>query len=264
MTRPTVHELRAAKGTRKWLQLHVDTPSEATAAVEAGITILSCEPDHHLEGIRRAAPTAFLSVGMPHGAVSSSAEAIRLGFDILHRGGDSVYCSHSPMFIEAMAREGIPVTGHVGLVPNLATWTGFRAVGRTADEALRVVRAVKDLENAGAAFIEVEVIPVELADHITRSTPMLTMGMGCGTVCDTQYLFSCDVLGTNTGHYPRHAKKYADFNAIEADLHLRRVAAFRVFAADVTNGTFPQPAHEVHMDPVEFERFTSLVDTAGS
>lgn len=254
-----VHDLRVSKGKKKWLQLHVDTPSEASAAVEAGITILSCEPDHNLEGIRRSAPSAFLSAGMPHGAVSSPTEAIRLGFDILHRGADAVYCSQSPYFIEAMAREGIPVTGHVGLVPNLATWTGFRAVGRTADEAVRVVQAVKDLENAGAACIEVEVVPVELADHITRTTPMLTMGMGCGTVCDTQYLFSSDVLGTNTGRYPRHAKKYADFLAIEADLHNRRVAAFQSFAADVTAGTFPAAGHEVRMTSVEYERFLGLV-----
>lgn len=254
-TPPTVHALLASKGRKKWLQLHVDTPAEAAAAVEAGITLLSCEPDHHLEGIRRLAPSAFLSAGMPHGAVSSPTEAVRLGFDILHRGADAVYCSHSPYIIEAMAREGIAVTGHVGLVPNLATWTGFRAIGRTAEEARRVLQSVKDIENAGAAFVEVEVVPVELADHITRSTSMLTMGMGCGTACDTQYLFSCDVLGTNTGRYPRHAKKYADFAAIEVDLHNRRVAAFQAFAADVTDGRFPEARHEVRMDPAEYERF---------
>jgi 3-methyl-2-oxobutanoate hydroxymethyltransferase len=256
---PTVHELQASKGHTKWLQIHVDTPAEAAAAVEAGITILSCEPDHHLEGIRRAAPSAFLSAGMPHGAVSSPHEAVRLGFDILQRGANAVYCSHSPYFIEAMAREGIPVTGHVGLVPNLAGWTGFRAVGRTAEEAQRVLNSVKAIENAGAVFVEVEVVPVELADHITRSTHMVTMGMGCGTACDTQYLFSCDVLGTNTGHYPRHAKRYADFAAIEADLHQQRVAAFRAFAAEVHSGLYPTLAHELHMDPVEYQRFVDSI-----
>src|SRR6478672_2317039 len=101
---PTVHDLHRQKGTRKWLQIHVDTPVEAAAAVEAGITILSCEPDHNLEAIRRIAPSAFLSVGMPHGAVSSPQEAVRLGFEMMRRGADAVYCSHSPYFIEAMAR----------------------------------------------------------------------------------------------------------------------------------------------------------------
>ncbi|MEY4172863.1 MAG: hypothetical protein RI900_28 [Actinomycetota bacterium] len=254
--RPTVHDLHSAKGTRKWVQVHVDTPAEAAAAVEAGIVIISCEPDHNLEGIRREAPGAFLSAGMPHGAVASPTEAVRLGFDILRRGADAVYCSHSPHFIEAMARESIPVTGHVGLVPNKATWTNFRAVGRTAEEALRVLRDARDIENAGAAFLEVEVVPVELADHITRNTPLVTMGMGCGDVCDTQYLFSCDVLGTNTGHYPRHSKRYADFAAIEVELHHRRVDAFRAFVTDVTTGGYPQPGHRLHMAPAELEAFT--------
>lgn len=256
--RTTVYDLQSQKGTRKWLQLHVDNAEEAAAAVEAGIGVLSCEPDHHLEAIRSAAPFAFLSVGMPHGAVASPEEAIRLGFTMLKRGADAIYCSHSPRFIEAMAREGIPVTGHVGLVPNRSTWTNFRAVGRTPEEAADVLRAVKDLENAGAAAIEVEVIPVRLADHITRNTPMITMGMGCGTVCDTQYLFSSDVLGTHNGHYPRHARRYADFVTLLADVQAKRIAAFRAFAQDVADGTFPQAAHQVDMSDEAFERFLEL------
>lgn len=246
--RPSVYDLLQAKGTRKWLQVHVDTPAEAAAAVEAGIVILSCEPDQSLEPIRAAAPGAFISAGMPHGAVSSPVEAVRLGFEILRRGADAVYCSHSPYFIEAMAREGIPVTGHVGLVPNLKSWTNLRAIGRSADEAATVLRKVRDLENAGAAFCEVEVVPVELADHITRSTPMLTMGMGCGTACDTQYLFSCDVLGTNTGRYPRHSKKSDDLARREAELQQARVEAFKAFADDVASGGYPTASHEVHID----------------
>jgi len=258
--KPTVYDLQSAKGRRKWLQLHVDSGQEAAAAIEAGIVILSCEPDHTLEPIRAAAPTAFISAGMPHGLVSSQQEAIREGFNILKRGADAVYCSHSPFFIEAMAREGIPVTGHVGLVPNRATWTNFRAVGRSAAEALKVLRNAKDLENAGCACVEVEVVPVELADHLTRNTKMITMGMGCGDACDTQYLFSCDVLGTNTGHYPRHAKKYADFAALERELQIKRVEALHAFAADVAAGRYPEPTHEVHMSDEALEEFLSKAD----
>lgn len=262
MTKQTrVYDLASRKGQRKWLQIHVDSGPEAAAAVAAGIGILSCEPDHTLEPIRAAAPSAFISAGMPHGSVSSPQEAIREGFRILARGADAVYCSHSAHFIEAMAREGIPVTGHVGLVPNLAAWTGFRAVGRSADEALKVLRKVRDLENAGAACIEVEVVPVELADYITRHTPLITMGMGCGDVCDTQYLFSSDVLGTHTGHYPRHAKRYADFVALEAELQDKRVAAFRAFAEDVASGGYPEARHQVRMDPAALDAFLTRAET---
>ncbi|HXV30048.1 MAG TPA: 3-methyl-2-oxobutanoate hydroxymethyltransferase [Sinorhizobium sp.] len=249
------------KGKRKWLQLHVDNAEEAAAAVEADIAILSCEPDHHLESIRAAAPFAFVSAGMPHGAVASPDEAIRLGFEILKRGADAVYCSHSLHFIEAMAREGIPVTGHVGLVPNWSTWTNYRAVGRTPEEAVRVLRKAKDLENAGVAAIEIEVVPVRLADHITRNTPVITMGMGCGTVCDTQYLFSSDVLGKHSGHYPRHSKRYADFVSLMVEVQARRVEAFRAFAKDVAENGYPEARHQVDMDDEAYDRFLTLAQS---
>jgi len=256
----SVHDLLASKGKKQWIQIHVDSAAEAAAAAEAGISIISCEPDHTLEGIRNAAPLAFISAGMPHGAVSSEQEAIRFGFETLKRGADAIYCSQSPKMIEAMAREGIPVTGHVGLVPNLAAWTGFRAVGRLAEEAAAILQKTKDIENAGAACVEVEVVPVQLAEYLTKNTKMITMGMGCGNVCDTQYLFSCDVLGTNTGHYPRHSKKYADFASLEAELHRKRISAFNAFVSDVTTGSYPQNDHQIMMDDREYHRFLSLTN----
>lgn len=140
-------------------------------------------------------------------------------------------------------------------MPNLAAWTGFRAVGRTAAEALAVLRRAKDIENAGAACLEVEVVPVQLADRITRATRMITMGMGCGSVCDTQYLFSCDVLGTNRGRYPRHAKRYADLARLEDEMQARRIDALRAFARDVESCGYPERRHEVWMSPADAEAF---------
>jgi 3-methyl-2-oxobutanoate hydroxymethyltransferase len=259
--RPSTYDFTSRKGRQKWVQLHVDTAAEATAALEAGVILLGCEAET-LPAIRAAAPTAFLQAGTPHGATATPDDAIRAGFALLAQGADTIYCSHSPRFIEAMAREGIPVTGHVGLVPNLARFTNFRAIGRTAEEAAQVVQKVRDIENAGASFLEVEVVPVELADHITRTTKMITMGMGCGTVCDTQYLFSCDVLGTNTGHYPRHSKRYADFAALEAELQAKRVEAFRAFTADVAASTYPEDRHLIRMSPDEHEKFLQAVQAA--
>jgi 3-methyl-2-oxobutanoate hydroxymethyltransferase len=88
--------------------------------------------------------------------------------------------------------------------------------------------------------------------------------MGCGPVCDTQYLFSCDVLGANAGHYPRHAKKYADLAAGVRMLQQLRVAAFRVFADDVRVGAYPEARHEIKIKSDEFERFLVLVGNAGA
>ena len=254
----SVYDLLSLKGKKKWPQVHVNNELEALAAVQVGIEIISCEPDA-LKEIRLNAPHAFLSVGLKHGSVHSPTEAIKRGFEILEMGGDAVYCSHSVYFIEAMAREGIPITSHVGLVPNLAAWTNFRAVGKTAEEAMTVLQKAKDIENAGAAFLEVEVIPVELADYITKNTNMITMGMGCGNVCDTQYLFSDDILGTNQGHYPRHSKRYVDLTKVENELQTLRKKGFDLFVNDVNNGAYPESKHQIQMEKVEFEKFLEKV-----
>ena len=93
--RTTVFDLWSQKGKKKWPQTHIDTAKEAEAAYKAGIEIISCEPDHHFKDVRKVAPTAFLSVGLKHGLVSSPKEAIKKGFEIMEMGADAIYCSHS-------------------------------------------------------------------------------------------------------------------------------------------------------------------------
>lgn len=246
-TRPTVASLRALKGRRQILTVHVETAAEAAAAAEAGIDIFTFEVDERLPAVRAAAPGVFIQAGYAPGHIASEEIAIREGFRAMEAGVDSIYFAGSLRLVEAMAREGIPVTGHIGYVPRWMTWTGVRAVGKTAEEAVALYRRAKELESAGAWAIEMELVPVEVADFITRNTTMITEGMGCGAVCDTQYLFSCDLLGTNTGHYPRHSRRYADLAAEEARLQAMRVQAFRDFAEDVRSGGYPQRGHEIHV-----------------
>lgn len=246
-TRPTVASLCALKGKRQILTVHVETAAEAAAAAEAGIDMFTFEVDDRLPAVRAAAPGVFIQAGYRQGHMASEEIAIREGFRAMEAGVDAIYFAGSLRLVEAMAREGIPVTGHIGYVPRWMTWTGVRAVGKTADEAVALYRRAKELESAGAWAIEMELVPVEVADFITRNTTMITEGMGCGAVCDTQYLFSCDMLGTNTGHYPRHSKRYTDLAAEEARLQAMRVQAFRDFAEDVRSGGYPQRGHEIHV-----------------
>lgn len=246
-TRPTVASLRALKGRRQILTVHVETAAEAAAAAEAGIEMFTFEVDDRLPAVRAAAPGVFIQAGYSQGHMASEEIAIREGFRAMEAGVDAIYFAGSLRLVEAMAREGIPVTGHIGYVPRWMTWTGVRAVGKTAEEAVALYRRAKELESAGAWAIEMELVPVEVADFITRNTTMITEGMGCGAVCDTQYLFSCDLLGTNTGHYPRHSRRYADLAAEEARLQAMRVQAFRDFAEDVRSGGYPQRGHEIHV-----------------
>lgn len=245
--RPSVASLRALKGERQILTVHVDTAAEAAAAAEAGIEMFTFEVDQRLPAVRAAAPNVFIQAGYGQGHMASEEIAIRDGFKAMEAGVDGIYFAGSLRIVEAMAREGIPVTGHIGYIPRWETWTGVRAVGKTADEAVGLYKKAKQLESAGAWAVEMELVPVAVADFITRNTSLVTEGMGCGAVCDTQYLFSCDILGTNTGHYPRHAKRYADLASDEARLQRLRVEAFRAFANDVTGGAYPERRHEIHV-----------------
>jgi 3-methyl-2-oxobutanoate hydroxymethyltransferase len=258
--KPSVYDLLQLKGKKKFLELHVDDDLEAAAAEEAGIDIFTCEVGDMLPRIRAAAPTAFIQAGSIQGSICSPTDGIRRGFEALEMGADAIYFAGSLGIVEAMAREGIPVTGHIGLVPRWATWTNFRAVGKSPVEAAQIYRKMKALESAGAWAVEVEVVPVKLADFLTRNTTMITEGMGCGSVCDTQYLFSSDILGTNTGHYPRHSKRYADIAAALAEVQRKRVEAFRTFAADVASGAYPERRHEVDVDDDTFAAFRALID----
>lgn len=259
MKRPAVHDLLRLKGTRKFLEMHVDDEDEAAAAQEAGIEILTCEIDAKLPLIRKAAPFVFIQASGLQKEVCSASDGIRSGFTALEMGADAFYFAGSLGIVEAMAKEGIPVTGHIGLVPRRAAWTGYRAVGKTVEEAVSLYRRMKDLENAGAFAVEIEVVPIKIADFLTRNTTLLTEGMGCGTACDTQYLFSSDVLGTNDGHYPRHAKKYADIPQALRDVQRQRVKAFRDFADDVGRGGYPQARHCVDVDDRVVEEFRALI-----
>lgn len=163
-----------------------------------------------------------------------------------------------------LREEGIPVCGHVGLIPSKATWTGgFRAVGKTADSALEIWRQVKALEEAGAFAAEIEVVPGEIAGAISQRTSLLMLSMGAGTGCDAQYLFAEDVLGQNRGHYPRHAKVYRDFAAEFERLQQERISAFREYAEDVRSGAYPEKVHLVGIVPAELEEFLSRIDTEG-
>jgi 3-methyl-2-oxobutanoate hydroxymethyltransferase len=118
---------------------------------------------------------------------------------------------------------------------------------------------MKTLESAGAWAVEVEVVPVKVAAFLTAHTSMITEGMGCGSVCDTQYLFSCDVLGTNTGHVPRHSKKYTDLTRELERIQGLRIEAIRAFVEDVRGRVYPEPKHEIDIDEEVFAQFVSLV-----
>ncbi|HWG07329.1 MAG TPA: 3-methyl-2-oxobutanoate hydroxymethyltransferase, partial [Beijerinckiaceae bacterium] len=176
---------------------------------------------------------------------------------------DAFYCAGSLDTIAKLAAEGIPVVGHVGLIPARATWSGgFKAVGKTAAEAMQVFQHVKQLEAAGAVAAEIEVVPAGVASEISKRTSLILMSMGAGSGCDAQYLFAEDVLGYSRGHQPRHAKVYRNFRAEYERLQRERVAAFKEFRADVEKGAYPEDKHLVPIADAEFESFVKGLEKA--
>ena len=248
----SVYDLRQLKGQRCLTHVHVKSAEEAAAAAAAGIDLLSCSFDSAASQARlpllvAAAPKSFISGATPHG-LASPEEAIRIGFRALELGASSVYCSASPWIIEAMARERIPVVGHLGMVPRHATWTNVRAIGKTALEAKRLYEQMKALENAGAYAAELELVPHNLASYLCKNTSLLLMSLGSGSGCDSQFLFSDDILGDYDERIPRHAKAYRNFRKEYQRLQDERVAAFKEYADEVKSGRFPAGNHLVAMD----------------
>ncbi len=260
----TIYDLQQLKGQRVLTHIHVKSPEEAAAAEEAGVDIMSCsfdspEAQARLPLLVAAAPHSFLSAATPHG-LATPEEAIRVGFRALELGASSVYCSASPFLIEAMAREGIPVVGHLGLVPRHVTWTNYRAIGKTAAEARTLYDKMMELENAGAYAAELEVVPHRIARFLSSRTRLILMSLGSGSGCDTQFLFSDDILGEYEERPPRHAKVYRNFLEEYRRLQAERVAAFHEYVADVRSGEFPGPEHLIEIDDTEFRTFCESLE----
>lgn len=260
----TVADLIAHKGKGPLVELNVQSVEHAAAAEAAGIEMIVSGRKPLRSALRDAAPNTHFCAGLLYGAHVNADEAKRAAFDALQDGADSIYCAMHVDVVADLAREGIPVVGHVGLVPQKARWTGFRAFGRTAEEAIRIADDVRRYEDAGAFAVEVEVVAAEVAEAISRSTPLLVISMGSGTGCDVQYLFATDVLGETIGRIPRHARAYRDFAAEYERLQRQREAAFAEFKADVTTGAFPAANERVAMRPGEWEAFARYLETRPS
>lgn len=258
MPKLTIHDLFEAKKTgRTFTEIRTSDLKEAVACAEAGVEIIMCMKED-LPVLRPAIPNVFIiaahNVNLP--SVNDEGSAIGAAFELMNLGADAVYSALSPKLVSAMARESVPVIGHIGFVPYRSTWTGpTRAIGKTAEEAKKVFDHAKAYQDAGAIGVEIEIVPAKVAEEINRRLEkliLISMGSGPGTV---QYLFATDILGTNTGHIPRHAKVYANLAKEEARLQQLRIEAFKALQADVTSGAYPEAKHAVKMKDEEFEAF---------
>ncbi|MEH7830388.1 3-methyl-2-oxobutanoate hydroxymethyltransferase [Gemmobacter denitrificans] len=262
MARLTVRDLLDARGKHQFAMLRVETIEEAEAAAKAGVELLSVPPSMILDGrFREVAPDCFALPGDNFYEIGGTEDFLRWAFPLYKHGADGFYCSGSLDTIRAMADHGLPVCGHVGLIPSKRTWTGgFKAVGKTLETAQLVWQQVRAAEEAGAFAVEIEVVPHSITRAIAERTTLFLISMGAGAAGHAQYLFSDDVLGQNRGRIPRHAKVYADFAAEHDRLQAMRIEAMGRFARDVHEGDYPTPQFLVDCESEVVEAFRDWLD----
>ncbi|MBI4817892.1 MAG: 3-methyl-2-oxobutanoate hydroxymethyltransferase [Deltaproteobacteria bacterium] len=197
---------------------------------------------YHTRAVRRGAAHAHVVADMPFMSYQTGVrEGVESAGRLMKEGqAHSVKLEGGAPFaetVEGIVRAGIPVMGHVGLMPqSVHAMGGFRVQGREPEEARQILRDAKAIEEAGAYAIVLEGIPTELARVITRELSVPTIGIGAGPDCDGQVLVSYDLLGMNRDFVPKFVKRYADL----ATLIPKAVAEF---SAEVSAGAFPSEAH---------------------
>ena len=261
MAKLTVKELLELKGVRQISFVQVAQAEEAIAASTAGMDMVGTGFRSETRDFASLIPETHFQFGLAWGKHATAEEALREAMQAMEAGAESIYCGMSPQVVEVLAREGVPVIAHVGLVPPKATWVGgMRAVGRTATQATDVFQASRAFEAAGAFALEMEVVPAKVAAEITKRISILTISLGSGQRCDATYLFSADLLGEHRGHFPRHARAYRNFAAERDRLQQERIAAYQEYIDDVSKLRFPGAEHSVSIAENEFDKFLNSID----
>jgi len=192
--------------------------------------------------VRRGAPSAYLVGDMPYMSYHvNHEEAIRnagrfmrdAGCDCVKIEGDRRIAKT----IKRMSAATIPVMAHLGLRPQAVHQLGgYRAQGRDADGAQRLIDDARRLEDAGACAFLLEAVPPEPAQAIAEATELPVIGCGAGPHCDGHVLVLHDMLGISEGMLPRFVKQYGN---VRADIR----NAVDGYVAEVRSGAYPAPEH---------------------
>jgi 3-methyl-2-oxobutanoate hydroxymethyltransferase len=192
---------------------------------------------HHTKAARVGVKRALLITDMPFGSYEASPEqAVDSAVALMKAGAEGVKLEGDYVeAIEAITRAGIPVMGHVGMTPqSVNRFGGFRVQGK-GESGEQVIRQARDVDEAGAFAMVLELIPAALAQAITAAACCPTIGIGAGPHCDGQIQVFHDVLGL-TRQPLKHVKRYAEV----AEECLRGLKAY---TDEVRRGIFPEDKH---------------------
>lgn len=193
--------------------------------------------NHHLEAVVRARPKAMLLADMPYLSFHlGNEDTIRNAGGFLQRGAQGVKLEGGAKrlaVIRSLLDAEIPVMGHLGLTPqSIHLMGGYKVQGKAEQVAVALLEDAQRLQDAGCFSMVLEGIPSELAQRITETLEIPTIGIGAGPGCSGQVLVFHDVLGLLQGNPPKFVKSYLDGFATLRD-------ALQVWAEDVRSGRFP-------------------------
>ena len=259
----TVTDLKALKGSDR--KLSMSNPADRdqiTACVDAGIDLFVVGTDQ-MEDVRELAPTHFAGAGSTWAQFGSDDEIVAHAFEAMRRGADMYYTLRSFDVMECMAREGIPVQSHIGLIPTFSHhYGGLRAFGRTSEEAMQVWERLKRMEDVGVFAVEVECLAEEVLLAINDKTSVVTFSLGSGMGGDAIFSFVADVCGEASEEEkpPKHAHAFGDVGRLHKQIHEERVAALGEFHREVVDGNFPYAPTNIGMKPDEKDKFLDAIE----
>lgn len=202
---------------------------------------------HHTKAVAKGAKNALIVADMPfmsyqtsvYDAVYNAGRLVKEGrcHAVKLEGGAAV-CPQ----IEAIVAASIPVMAHIGLTPqSVNSFGGFKVQGKSETTAKHILEEAKRVEKAGAFAVVLECIPAKLAELITKSINIPTIGIGAGAGCDGQILVYHDMLGMFGDFKPKFVKQFAHVGA-------EMEKGIKAYIEETQNGNFPAQEHTFKID----------------
>jgi 3-methyl-2-oxobutanoate hydroxymethyltransferase len=212
-----------------------DSVGNVLLGYESTLPVTLDQMIHHTRATRAGVQRALLVADMPFGSYNSSiAQAVDSAVALMKVGAQAVKLEGDyPEAVAAIIRAGIPVMGHLGMTPQSVNVFGGHRVQGKGDAGDSVVATAKRIDEAGAFGAVLELIPAALAERITASVGMATIGIGAGIGCSGQIQVMHDVIGLSTQSF-RHARAFAPGRECLLD-------GLRQYTEEVRGATFPRP-----------------------
>jgi len=196
---------------------------------------------YHTQAVRRGSQKTFLIADMPFLSEINPDAALQTAGRLMKEGGANMVKLEGGAaklaIVEKLSDYGVPVCGHLGLLPQFINKLGaYKVQGKDEKSAKLILQDAKALQAAGAELLVLECVPMDLAAEITDSLTIPTIGIGAGVRCDGQVLVLQDILGLSTQLKPRFAKNFllGRDNILDAA---------KAYVAEVKAGEFPKPEH---------------------